>query len=162
MTIQNQLKLLFATFPPPPGDEVGDQLQAYAIALEGHTLDDVEAAVRKFLRGEVVGHNQSFAPSASLLGGAVRQCLHDRLDAEHRERRRRPALPPPDIAKTPESQARVKAMTDRIVKGLASSLRTDEAEAEHQRQLAQLRKTNDYFDRQRGYSVGDPVQDEVA
>jgi hypothetical protein len=130
MTIPHQLKVLFSTFPPQPGD-LAAQIEAYGIALEGHDPRDIEAAVRRFIRGEVDGHNQSFPPTASKLGGVVRQCLAERLDSEHRARMAQPQLPPPDIEKTTEGRQRVRALTEKAIKDLSEKMLTPDARRSH-------------------------------
>lgn len=84
------------------------QIEAYGMALDGHDVRDIESAVRRFIRGEVAGHNPTFCPSAAKVGATVRQCMAERLDSENRERMKRPQLPPPDIEKTPAERKRVK------------------------------------------------------
>jgi hypothetical protein len=136
--VQKQLKLLFSTFPPPPGDNLAAQLEAYAIALDGHDMRDIEAAVTRLIRGEVAGHNQSFAPSAATLGAAVIERRNHRLDIESRNYVRN-QLPAPTVERTPESRARVAAMMQQAVAGLASELRTPDAEAERRKRAFQSR-----------------------
>jgi hypothetical protein len=123
--LPRQLQMLFATVPPRAGDDVSAQLEAYAVAIDGHDLRDIDAAIRRLLRGEVAGHNPSFAPSAALLGKVVGQCMTDRLDSERRARK--PALPPPAIERSPESIARVRALTEKAVRQLGRTMRTDDA-----------------------------------
>jgi len=110
------MKVLFATFPQQPGD-LAAQLEAYSIALDGHDERDIAAAVRRFIRGEVTGHNPSFPPTASKLGAEVRVCMNGRLDAEHRNRP--PELPAPLIEKTPEQRAKVEAVLEEVRANLA-------------------------------------------
>lgn len=133
------LKLLFATFPPQTGD-LQAMLEAYDLALEGHDERDIETAVRRFIRGEVAGHNANFAPTAAKLGEAVRAAMNDRLDHEHRHKP--PPLPPPDIEKTPESRARVAAMVNELIERTAAQNRTDDAA---KIKAAQWAKTNARF-----------------
>jgi hypothetical protein len=122
--LPRQFQVLFATFPPPAGD-LAAQLEAYSRAITGHDMRDIDAAIDRFIRGEVDNHNPSFAPSASLVGNTVRKCRDDRLDSERRHTP--PALPPPDIEKSPESRARVKAMTEALIVNLANGRLTDDA-----------------------------------
>jgi len=124
------LKVLFSTFPPQPGD-LAAQIEAYGIALEGHDPRDIEAAVRRFIRGEVEGHNQSFPPTAAKLGGVVRKCMADRLDSEQRDRLSRPQLPPPLVEKSAESQARVLQKTQQAIKDLSKKMLTEDARKHH-------------------------------
>jgi hypothetical protein len=112
-TVSNLMNLLFATFPPPPGADVAAQLEAYSIALEGHDVGDIEAAVRKLIRGEVAGHNQSFAPSAATLGAVVIERRNHRLDVASRGYIRN-QLPAPTIERTDDSRARVAALVKAV------------------------------------------------
>lgn len=136
------LKLLFATFPPQTGDLVA-MMQAYEMSLSGHDKRDVEAAVNRLVRGEVPEHNPSFAPSASLLGAVVRKCMNDRLDSERRARK--PALPPPDVVRTPESRERVRRLAEEAIRKLGGTMRTEDAERD--KRMADLTKrTQERFD----------------
>lgn len=117
-TIPNLLKLLFSTFPPLPSEDGDAQLAAYAVAVNGHDIRDIEQAVHKLIRGEVAGHNPSFAPSAALLGAVIRERMNWRLDAE---KRRNPVLMKPDIVHTPESRARVKALVEETARRLSAA-----------------------------------------
>lgn len=135
---------MFSSFPPPPGDDLPAQLEAYAIALDGRDLRDIEAAVHRLLRGDVPGHNPSFAPSPALLGSAVRECMNSRLDRDSRNYVRN-QLPPPTIERTPESQARVAALMKAAADSLASELRTPDAEEARRKQAFQS-KVFDRFD----------------
>jgi len=145
ISIPHQLKVLFSTFPQQPGD-LAAQIEAYGIALEGHDPRDIQAAVRRFIRGEVEGHNQSFPPTASKMGGVVRKCMADRLDDEHRERMSQPQLPPPEIPKSAESRQRVLRKAEETVQRLTDAMLTDDAR------------------RARGprYSIGSPESDDAA
>ncbi len=132
-TIPNLLKLLFSTFPPPPSEDGDAQLAAYALALDGHAEQDIEAAVRKLIRGEVPGHNQSFAPSAAMLGSVVIERRNHRIDIESRSFVRN-QLPAPSIERTDESRARVAAKLQEGLVGLATTMLTPDVEAERRRQ----------------------------
>lgn len=136
------LKLLFATFPPQTGD-LQSMLEAYEIALDKHDERDIEDAVRRFIRGEVEGHNANFAPTAAKLGEAVRTSMIDRLDRE--KRFAKPKLPPPDVVKDDASRTRVKLMVDRFVADMADTMRTPESAADHLRKAQQWDRTNARF-----------------
>jgi hypothetical protein len=138
--IPRQLTILFSTFPPQPG-ELEAQIEAYGIALEGHDVQDIEAAIRRFIRGEVEGHNQSFPPTAAKLGAVVHECMHKRLDALNLEKRLHPRLPAPDIEHSPESIARVRAM----VADLVPKLRTKDA-ADEVRKAAEQKRWQERMD----------------
>jgi hypothetical protein len=158
------LKLLFATFPPQTGD-LAAMMDAYDLAIEGHDPRDVDAAVRKFVRGEVEGHNPSFAPSAALLGSAIRKCMNDRLDSDRRAQR--PALPRPDIPKTDESRERVRALAAKEIARLASDMRTDDARRDSERKQFMGRVNERFYPemdekamkRRLGFVAGDPEGD---
>jgi hypothetical protein len=147
---------LFRTYPQfAQGNTAGELLRdrvekakVYFDAVVLYDERDVEAAVDAFLSGTAPGVNPSFAPPAPAVGAECRRQLNLRLD---RERDRRPKLPPPDIERTPESQARVKELMERTVHGLRTP-DSDDPAARHKRRME---KTNAYFDQERGYSVGD-------
>lgn len=103
------MEILFASCPPQAG-EIEAQMIAYGIALEGHDPRDIEAAIRCFIRGEVNGHNPSFAPAASRLGAQVRKCMNDRLDSEARAKPL--ALPEPEVVVDPEARRRIAALAE--------------------------------------------------
>lgn len=60
------LRPLFAQFPAQDGDAEG-KLLGYVIGLEGEPRWSIERAVRKFIRGEVEGHDGRFLPSSAEL-----------------------------------------------------------------------------------------------
>lgn len=161
MTIPDLLKLLFSTFPPASSGDTEAQLAAYAIAIDGHDLRDIEAAVHRFIRGEVAGHNPSFAPTAASLGAAVIERRNHRLDAESRNYVRN-QLPAPTIERTPESRERVAAKLREGIANLANAMLTEDAEVAHRR-AAHRSKLFARFDPQSereaaarlGYSVGE-------
>lgn len=138
---------MFSTYPRSDTTDRKSQVAAYALALEGHDPRDVEAAIRKLMRGEVDWHNAEFPPSAPLLGTVVIACRDERLDREARDRTyRQPQLRAPDVEPpTPESRARVKAMVDGFVKGATASLRTEDA-ARDKRHDDMVARTQKRFD----------------
>jgi hypothetical protein len=95
-------------------------------AVEVYDAGDIEEAVNRFLRGQVDWHNQSFAPSAAMLGSEAKRLRDARLESAARERRMRPALPPPDIEKTPEQRAKAAEM----VKNFVASVSPDVVDAD--------------------------------
>jgi hypothetical protein len=78
-----------------------------------------------------------------------------RLDSEYRDKMARPKLAPPDVERTPESQARVRELMNRTVSGLRGMSEAESAEATARRK-ALWDRTNASFDAERGYSIGDP------
>lgn len=137
-TIPQLLKLLFSTFPPPASKDGDAQLAAYAIALDGHDLRDIEAAVHKLIRGEIAGHNQSFAPTSAVLGAAVIKCRDDR------QRHERLVTPPrrlPEPAISDEERARVATKFSELL-GKMDETKKPERVAEDK---AYWKRINDYF-----------------
>ncbi len=125
------------------------QFRNYIFAVDDYPAADVEAAVEALIKGTAPGVNPSFLPPPPAVGAECRRQMNLRLD---RERDTRPKLPPPDIERSPESQARVKELMERTVRGLRTP-DSDDPVARHKRQLD---KTNARFDQERGYSIGDP------
>lgn len=163
MPIPDLLKLLFSTFPPPPTGTAEAQLAAYALSLEGCDERDIEAAVRNFLAGSAPGHNPAFVPSAPLLGAEVRRVMNLRLDSEARTRASRPALPPPDIERSPESRERVRRLMEQTTRRMGEAMQTEDAAADKRRKQTYVR-VHDYFApdmtedamlKRLGYEVGD-------
>lgn len=140
---------------PADGDE---QLRSYLLAVEDYPAQDVEAAVVALIKGVAPGVNPNFLPAPAAVGAECHRQNHLRADREDRERRLRPALPPPGIERTRESQTRVRELVERTVSGLRSA----DEDTPEARYRAQLRKANAYFDAERGYSAGDPDGDEAA
>lgn len=104
---------MFSTFPSAQGVDRATQMKAYAVALDGHDLRDIQTAIWRMIRGEIDWHNGQFAPSAPLLGGVVVKMRDERLRHEKlmRTYSTPTALPSPDVRRpTPEERARVKAM----------------------------------------------------
>ncbi|SDG35137.1 hypothetical protein SAMN04487974_102151 [Pelagibacterium luteolum] len=122
--------------------------------------------MNRFLQGRVTGFNSRFAPTAAQLGEVVRKVQFDRLDAERRAKP--PALPAPDIDKTPESQERVRKLAAEAIERLASTMRTEDAtkakeakDRQERNQKAMDKRfapsTDPYSMAKRlGFTVGDP------
>lgn len=128
-TIPSLLELLFSTFPSGQGVDRAAQMQAYVVALDGHDMRDIETAIWRLIRGEIDWHNGAFAPSAPLLGNVVAKMRDERYRRAKFDRTYATpvALPSPDVERTPESQARVKAMVEGFVKSVAEALSTEDA-----------------------------------
>ena len=117
------------------------------MALEGYEHQDIEAAIRKLIRGEVDWHNSEFAPSAPLLGTVVIACRDERLDREQRDRRySQPQITARQEEHSPESRARVKAMVDGFVKNTAKLMQTDDAAAHAANHAKLVERTQKRFD----------------
>jgi hypothetical protein len=160
---------LFSTYQQlGRSDDPSERVKAASVYFEAvapFETADIEAAVSNFLNGSAPGVNPNFAPPAPAVASEVRRCMNQRLDSEHR--RRPPALPAPDVVRTPESMARVAAATKRAVENLASAMLTVDAADAKRRQKFQGR-VHERFDPQTerevaerlGYTVGDPDADE--
>ncbi|CDP50690.1 hypothetical protein [Devosia sp. DBB001] len=149
-----------------PGDLARERLakaKVYFEAVSIYEAEDVEAAVSDFLSGSVPGHNAAFVPTAPQVGSATRRAMERRTDRLAREKALHPRLPPPDVPKTPESHARVKAMVDGLVESFAEQHRTEDAAAAKRKHDQMVKANSRFLDesdedamRERlGYSVGD-------
>lgn len=122
-------------------DDPEQALRNYLLAVEVWELEDVTAAVNAFIAGNVPGVHRGFMPTSAELGGECRRQLGLRMESTHRERMRRPQLPPPDIEKSPESRARVKAQVAQLISKLADDHRTEDAAAAKRK--ADMQKRHD-------------------
>lgn len=136
--------------------------RVYFEAVGIYETEDIEAAVNNFLNGSAPGHNAAYAPSAPQVAAESRRVMNLRLESLHRAKP--PALPPPDIKRTPDSMARVAELTKQAVANLTSVMLTEDAETDRRRKAFQSR-VFDRFDppqteaemrRRLGFTVGDP------
>jgi len=169
--IAEAFDLLFRTYQQgdhsaDPGDLARERLakaKVYFEAVAIYEAQDVEAAVADFLSGSVPGHNPAFVPTAPQVGSATRRAMERRTERLAREKALRPRLPPPDVEKTPESRARVKAMIDQMQASFADAHRTEDAAAAKRKYDRMVGANARFLDerdedamRERlGYSVGD-------
>lgn len=147
-TIAAALDKLFRTYEKSdrnadPGDLARERMakaKVYFEAVDPYEAQDVNRAVSDFLSGDVpAGWNLAYPPSAPQVGSAVRRAMEARLDRENRARRLRPALPAPDVVKSPESRAKVAAMVAGVVSNLSASMLTEEAAQAKRRAELQTR-----------------------
>lgn len=122
------------------------------LAVEDYPADDITAAVDALIKGIAPGVNPSFLPPPAVVGAECHRQNHMRVTREERDKRLHPALPPPDLVKTAASRAKFKAVVDQIVANLATDPDQD-PKARHRRLMT---RTNERFDAERGFSVGDP------
>lgn len=117
-----------------------EKAKVYFDAVVMYDEQDVETAVANFLAGHAPGHNPSFAPPAPLVGAETRRVMTLRLESEHRDRQMRPALPPPDIVHTPDSQARVREMMASVTQKIVepATAEAQEADRRHKEQWANV------------------------
>jgi len=167
-TVSAAFQRLFRTYPSFQADAGEDALRVYFEAVGPYETRDIEAAVQSFITGSAPGHNPAFAPSAPMVGAEARRLMNMRLDSEHREKLRQPALPPPDVVHDEESRARVKAMVDDMIQRNADLRRTEEATQKRNDVWA---KTNARFNpdadpyamrKRLGFETGDPEGDADA
>jgi len=149
-----------------PGDLARERLakaKVYFEAVSIYEAEDVETGIADLLSGSVPGHNPSYVPPAPLVASATRRAMERRTDRLAREKALHPRLPPPDVPKTPESRARVKAMVDGLVESFAEQHRTEDAAAAKRKHDQMVKANSRFLDesdeaamRERlGYSVGD-------
>ena len=144
---------LFRTYRFVEPGEADEMLRVYFEALKDYETRDIEAGIHNMLSGRVDGFNPSFLPPAPLVAKAVRDAMHQRLNAERLDRL---ALPPPAddfVQDPPEVRAKNRAMMDQLAASLASTMDMDRAPL---RDLQ--RRTNERFDPP-AYTVGDPDAD---
>lgn len=144
---------LFRTYRFVEADEADEMLRVYFEAVTDYETQDIEAGVADMLAGRVDGFNPSFLPPAPLVGKAVRDAMNRRLDSEARRRASQPKLPPPDVEKSPESQARVLAIVADIAAkwSVSEELRSDSAMLKRAAE-----RHDEYFQPTLNYRTGDP------
>jgi hypothetical protein len=106
--VSRAFQRLFKTYPSFQADDDDDAVRVYFEAVADYETQDIETAVGNFLAGRAPGHNPSFVPPAPLVGAETRRVMNLRLDRANRERSLHPRLPPPDVAKSPDSIERVR------------------------------------------------------
>jgi hypothetical protein len=143
---------LLSGYPPGNWTDPEQALRSYLLAVDDYPAQDVEAAVVALIKGVAPGVNPGFLPPPAVVGAECKRQNNLRCEREARDKRLHPALPPPDVERTPESRARVKAMIDQTVANLAAKSLDDPVER-HRRRIA---KTNERFDANPYFEVGDP------
>ena len=151
------MERLFRAYPQSDraNDDLRERMERFRLyleAVEPYDLRDIGAAVQSFITGSAPGVNAAFLPPAPLVAAECRRLMNLRVDRENRDKRLHPALPPPDVERSPESRAKVKAMIDDVVANLAAKSLDDPVER-HRKRIA---KTNERFDRDPYFEVGDP------
>lgn len=159
---------LLSAYPPGSNPDPEQALRNYLLAVEDYPWPDVTAAVDAFIKGSAPGVNASFLPPASAVGAECRRQMNLRLDREARDKAMRPKLPPPDVERTVESQARVRGMVAQLVERTAEQTRSSDAT---KRKNALWQRTNERFNpsadeaemkRRLGYEVGGWEEDQAA
>jgi hypothetical protein len=80
----NAIGMMLKAFPSSQSTITADSARVYMFAVEDMPLDAVKRACRMFVRGEVKGRNNAFAPSAPELVDVCRQA-EGVLKVEHYE-----------------------------------------------------------------------------
>jgi uncharacterized membrane protein len=101
------LRALFTAFPADRGEANGVS-GAYRMAIDGYSLQAIEGAVKRIIRGEVSDIDKRFLPTPAQLGNLV--AYMDKLYAPPEPRMALPA--PGDVEPTEEEWARRKAQAD--------------------------------------------------
>ncbi len=148
-----EINRLLAGYPPGNWIDPEEALRGYLLAVEDYPADDVTAAVDSLIKGVAPGVNPGFLPPPAVVGSECHRQNHLRAEREARDRALRPRLPPPDIERTAESQARVRALMERTVNGLRAQSTDEDPVERHRRVVA---RANQYWD------VGDPEGAEDA
>lgn len=90
--------------------------KAYLLAIEGCSLPALQAAIRRFIRGEVEDHNGKFAPTTAELARAARyEEFRFEAEAKHASRLLAKPEPEPEIEFTEEEMERRREQVDRLL-----------------------------------------------
>lgn len=76
--------MMLKAFPSSQSSITDDSARVYMFAVEDYSLDAIKRACRMFVRGEVKGRNNAFAPSAPELSDACKTA-EGALKVEHYE-----------------------------------------------------------------------------
>ena len=144
---------LFRTYRFVEPGEADEMLREYFECLADYETQDIVTGIGNMRSGRAEGFNPSFLPPAPLVAKIVREAMYKRLDSEARTKRATPALPPPDIEKTPESIAKVKAMVEGLIANLAPGENFNPKGKTMQDRLAEH---DAYFQPTLNYRTGDP------
>lgn len=131
-----------SAFPPTSGVDPAQALHNYLMVAEDYDADLVEEAVTLYVKGLMPGFDGRFAPTPPMLATGCRKAAENRQRAAYFAGLVRPALPPPDIEKTPEQRERAKA---KVAEFLASLDAPDSDVETVKRRNAQFAKTNARF-----------------
>ena len=167
------IQRLLSAFPPINGDPAL-VLHNYLMAVEDWPADFVEDGVTLIVKGKLPGHDGRFAPTPPMVATACGIVAETVARQRYLDQISRPALPPPDIEKTPEQRERAKA---KLAEFVASVSEDPTSEASIAIRNARWAKVNAYFDppqdedslterlhlkRGASYSVGSPESDDAA
>ena len=166
------IQRLLSAFPPVNGDPAL-VLHNYLMAVEDWAADFVEDGVTLIVKGKLPGHDGRFVPTPPMVATACSIVAEQASRQRYLDRLSQPALPAPDIEKTPEQRTRAKAKVAEFV----ASVSPDPDEATIAVRNARWAKVNAHFDppqddesltdrlhlkRGTSYSVGAPESDDAA
>lgn len=146
----------------------------YLTAIDGFDIGLVEAGVDIALRGELPGHDMSFAPTAPQFATCCRMAAERAARTAYLSRVRTPALPAPDIVHTDEERARAKTKVAEFVASVSDDPLNEEAIAIRNARWAKVNARFDppqdddsltdrlHLKRGADYTVGAPESDDAA
>lgn len=163
------IQRLLSAFPATSQADPTLVLHNFLMAVEDWPADIVTDAVDSFIKGAVPGFDGRFAPTPPQLGTACRKAQEKVNRVAYLNRLARPALPPPDIEKTPEERERAKAKVAEFVASVSDDP-ADEATiairnarwAKVNARFAPPMDDHSVMERLLGYSVGAPESDREA
>jgi hypothetical protein len=163
--------LLLGSFPTFSSGDAEAALTAYELVMAQADERDLQPGVMLLINGEYPGHDGRFAPTAPQLASALRMARDRRLEHERIMNVHQARLPAPDIQHSPESQQRVRELTERAAERIGAVDAHNSAEATAAGK-DRWEKTNARFQppmdddsvmrRLMGYSTGSPESDEAA
>lgn len=90
--------------------------KAYLLAIEGCSLAALQAAIRRFIRGEVEDHTGKFAPTTAELAKVVRyEEYRAKAEADHAQRLLNKPEPEPEYHFTDEEMERRRQQVDSLL-----------------------------------------------
>lgn len=104
------LRALLKGFPMAERDDMRGLIGTYLIAIEGYSLAAIERSVKRFIRGEVDGHDPRFAPTPAQFSRDVKS----RQDVITPPAPRLALPAPGDAVRTEEEIERRRALAERI------------------------------------------------
>lgn len=152
-------------------------MRRYIEVAGGFDADLVERGVDLLMNGAIPGYEGRFAPTPPQLGTACRRAAEQRAHQRYIEDFSAPRLPAPMIEKTPEQQARARALVDQFVASQnpskleerSSDQATKDRLAKHDAFFASefipaegVGRISKTLARKLGYEVGSPESDDAA
>lgn len=162
---------LFSAFPPLPAGDGDERLRRYLEVATEFAPDVLDVGVDICVKGKLPGHDGRFVPTPPMLATACRLAAEQLARQRYVDKFATPALPPPEIVKTPEQRARALGMVDQFVAQQSEMIEGETSEQTKRRQERSA-KVNARFkpdlseaavmERLLGYSTGSPESEEHA